>query len=395
MYRIHRHCRACDSDDLTSVFNLGIQPLANDFCGQHDEHAGYAPLEVLFCNQCSLGQLSVVVNPEIMFSKYSYVTSTSATMDRHFDALYADIIEQQGSLGSVLEIGSNDGRFLRYLKEHGAKSILGVDPATNLAAAANISGVPTLAKQFDIASAEQIHHTMMPAPDIVIARHVFCHCPNWHNFIAALQIVTGPKTLILIEVPHAEKMLKNVEFDTIYHEHSSYLTIKSIQALLSGTNLGIDQIGNYPIHGGTVGLYLRRGANNRTVDDITVEDWRGFSLRARKLIEDLRSTVEARVLQGKKVFGFGASAKCTVWMNACGFTQKQIAFVVDNTTLKQGKVVPGTDIPIVPESEIMTHHPDYAVLFAWNYQDEIFEKQKAYRDRGGKFIVPVPELRIV
>lgn len=398
MYRVHRQCRACNSGDLTSVFDLGIQPLANNFCGLHDEHAGYAPLEVLYCNQCSLGQLSVVVDPEIMFSNYAYVTSASATMDAHFEALYHDLMSNQGSLGDVLEIGSNDGRLLSMLRHRGATGILGVDPAANLAAAANVFGVPTLGKEFDIPTAEKIK-TMMPYPNVIIARHVFCHCPNWHNFLSALQIVAGPKTLILIEVPHAEKMLRNVEFDTIYHEHTSYLTIKALKIALQGTNLVIDLIRRYDIHGGTIGIYLRRADDKRTssttTDNVTLEDWRVFGFAAVNRIGELRNAVEARVLQGKTVCGFGASAKCTVWLNACGFSQKQISFVTDTTSLKMGKTVPGTDIPIVPESELLNLKPDYAVLFAWNYKAEILEKFKEYRERGGKFIVPVPKLEIV
>lgn len=398
MYRKHTHCRACNSADLTPVFNLGIQPLANDFCGPHDEHAGYAPLEVLFCSECSLAQLSVVVRPEVMFSKYAYVTSTSLTMERHFAVLYQDIIGQQGVPNEVLEIGSNDGRFLRFLKDRGASAVLGVDPAVNLAAEANARGIPTLAKEFNIATAEQVK-TLMQFPDVIIARHVLSHCGNWHDFIAALQIIAGPKTLIVIEVPDAEKMLHNVEFHQIYHEHASYLTIKAARALLAGTNLEIDQVGHYAIHGGAIALFLRRKDSRHTAsnatDNIAREDWRQFSLKAHERIEWLHTTVTARVLQGKKVVGFGAAAKATVWLNACRFTQKEIAFVTDNTPIKQGKTIPGTDIPVVPEAELLNDGVDYSVLWAWGYRDEILEGQKVFRQRGGKFIIPLPTPEIV
>lgn len=410
MYLLHTTCRACGyaapgaqgikstpTEKLVEVFDLGLQPLANDFTNDSHEQAGYAPLKVLFCPRCSLAQLSVVVKPEILYRNYSYVTSPSRTMTEHFRRIAGDIESIVGSEKTILEIGSNDGKLLALLRDRG-HTVQGIDPAENLAAIANANNLPTVVGLFN---GSTISRLPTLSYDIVIARHVFCHADDWQQFVLALEMVSHPESLICIEVPYAGDMLRDCSFDTVYHEHLSYLTIKSVQTLLKGTPLFLYRVVKYPIHGGAIMLLLKWRTTCEPDDDlgfrenITEEDWRRFAARASGQIEDLRSAVHKLVKEGKRVAGLGASAKSTVWISACGFTRREIAFIADNTPQKQWRFSPGTDIPIVDEGAIMRDLPDYVVMWAWNYRDEILQKFDTARKKGVKFIVPVPQISIV
>jgi SAM-dependent methyltransferase len=410
MYTNHTHCRACGyakpgargiksapTEKLIEVFDLGVQPLANDFCKDDWPRAGYAPLKVLYCPRCSLAQLSVVVDPSILYRHYSYVTSPSAMMEKHFKALLTDIANESLHGRSILEIGSNDGRLLAMMREYDY-TVQGVDPADNLAGAARLAGIPTETGFFgeDLAR-------IFPKYDIVIARHVFCHVDDWQDFVAGLEAVSHKDTLICIEVPYAGNTLKSCEFDQVCHEHLSFLSVKAMKALLDGTSLHIHAIKRYSIHGGAILLMLRHNDYSNPInsptnfydENITAGDWREFSREANAQIIRLKSTVNILRSEGKRIAGLGASAKSTVWINACGFTRKDIAFIADTTPQKQFTYSPGADIPIVDEGAILRELPDYVVMFAWNYRAEILEKFALARSKGVKFIVPIPTIEIV
>jgi len=410
MYKNHSHCRACGyaipgaqgiksapTEKLIEVFDLGVQPLANDFCKDDQRRAGYAPLKVLFCPRCTLAQLSVVVSPEVLYRNYPYVTSPSKTMQDHFARIAEDIEVVAGKSKNVLEIGSNDGKLLALMRSRG-HNVQGIDPAENLAAIANADQLPTLVGLF---GKDTIPDLPQPSYDIIIARHVFCHVDNWREFVSGLECVSHENTLICIEAPYAGDMLESCSFDTVYHEHLSYLSIKSVMALLKETHLRLDRVMRYPIHGGAIMLMLRgRGASGsdgefQLHENITVEDWEQFATTATQQITELKRTVYSLAAKGKRVAGLGASAKSTVWISACGFTRKEIAFIADNTPQKQWRFSPGTDIPIVDEGAILRELPDYVLMWAWNYKAEILQKFEFARSRGVKFIVPVPSIEIV
>lgn len=409
MYHVHNCCRSCgyatpgaqgmkaaSGAKLIEVFDLGIQPLANDFCKSDEESSGYAPLKVMSCPKCSLAQLSVTVRPDILYKHYSYVTSPSDMMRQHFGKLISDIASETNGK-SVIEIGSNDGKLLSLMQERGY-SVLGVDPAENLAEIARKNGVPTKIGFFGQRLAEELDKT-----DIVIARHVFCHVDDWHDFIRGLELISSPNTLVCIEVPYVGDMLKNCEFDTIYHEHLSYLSIKAVHVLLNDSTLHLHKIIRYPIHGGAMLLMLRHRESsvpthssvNEFKDDITTHDWQDFAEEAYCQIDRLKATVKTFLAQGKRIAGLGASAKSTVWINACKFTRKEIMFISDNTPQKQWTFSPGSDIPITDEGAILRELPDYVVMWAWNYRTEILEKFALARSKGVKFIVPVPTIEII
>lgn len=394
-YKIHRECRACVNRDLVEVFSLSIQPLANEFVKADEPRSGFFPLSVLFCQQCTLSQLSIVVSPDVLYRNYKYVTSTSRIMLRHFDRLFQDLLSE-GPARTIVEIGSNDGLCLQFAQSKGFK-VYGIEPARNLAQMALNVGILTNPEYFTQESAydakDYVGH-----PSIILARHCFAHADNWKEWVAALEVLAGPKTIIALEVPYVHDLLHKTELDQVYHEHLSYISVTAIYYLLRGTPFNIHRVIKYGVHGGTLLIMLRHkdsgvqphlSADEYMAEErVTKEHWERFAIQARQNIDKLRDTVRELNSEKKRVCGFGSSAKATVWINACGFTKKDLLFVSDNSPLKPGTLVPGTDIPVIDQSEFLAEHPDVAVCFAWNYKDEILKMQEKWRERGGKFIWP-------
>lgn len=394
MYTQLTQCRACGSTDLTEVFNFGkAMPLANDFAKPDGERKGFVPLRVMFCPKCSLAQLGETVDPGILYSNYLYVTSKSETMMRHFDRLTKDIISENGA-GSLLEVGANDGRFLNYAASRSFKPCVGVDPA------ANLNGTIELGKNVTMVNAffrTGLNLPMENGFDTIVARHCFCH-QEWVDFLQACDVNSHKNTLICIEVPYAVDLLNRSEFDSIYHEHTSYLTIRSVAAALKGFPFHIHGVLRYGIHGGAVLIMLRHNDSGATPhlsademlaeENVTEADWLRFGALSGAKMCHLKDLVSSYQKQGKIVSVFGASAKSSVIINACGFTSKDIAFVTDNSPLKPGRLVPGTDIPVIEEGEMLSQHPDVAICGAWNYRTEVLAKMEKWRSRGGRFVFP-------
>ncbi len=409
MYKLHTSCRACglgasslptlkhstaaatgagSAEALQSVFNLGVLPLANDFAAPGDERAGYAPLNVLLCPRCGLAQLSVVVNPEVLYRNYPYVTSTSGTMVSHFAKLHHDIEDEAPGFKTVLEIGSNEGTLLRFFEDHGARS-LGIDPAENLCDLARKQGSQVCSSMFTT-SCEGWVKANLGKVDVIIARHVFAHVDNWRGFVSALECVTGPDTLIALEVPYVLDQLLALSFDQVY---------------LQGTGLRLHRIIHYAIHGGCILLMLRpRDWKDTPHASVATylsderngpESWKHFALQSRERIDQLASFIKARAAEGKTVVGYGASAKSAQWLNLCGLTRKEIKFVCDSTAQKQYRNCPGSEIPVVDEGALTRELPDYAVMFCWNFKDDVIAKEKIFHDKGGRWIVPVPKLEVI
>lgn len=402
MYKILTECRACGSKDLEEVMSLGIQPLANAFYKLEDEQPGLAPLNVLFCRKCTLAQLSVTVNPLILYKHYSYVTSQSDTMRRHFERLCKDIISEN-SVGSLLEIGSNDGTFLRFACDKGFAPVCGIDPAENLLCLELLKKRSQVVGLFNRDTAAMARDRLKQV-DTVIARHVFAHIDDWKEFVSCLDSVSHEKTLVAIEVPYVSDLLTRCEWSTLYHEHLSYVSLRAVAALLKDSKWHIHGVNRYGIHGGAILIMLRRNDSGierhlsademLAEENITVEDWKRFADRAEVNIAKVRGFVQDRVAEKKIVCAFGASAKATVMINACGFTKEHIQFVTDNSPLKPGKLVPGTNIPVIEESQLLSEHPDFALLGAWNFKMEVLHNQAKWTSRGGRFIIPNEEVEV-
>jgi hypothetical protein len=424
VYRLHNVCRACGlgkpeiptlkescaagpssaPTSLIPVFDLGVQPLANDFVGPTEDHAGYAPLKVLFCPRCSLAQLSVVVEPQLLYRHYAYVTSPSQMMREHFDALASTLLEEQNRSGPIVEIGSNDGLLLQHFSGRGFGNVCGIEPADNLASIATARGVLTI-NEFFCQKSATMARTAVGEPDFILARHIFCHVDDWRAFFVAMDALAGKDTVIAIEVPYALDQLQAVSWDQCYHEHLSYLSLKAVKALLADTPFHLHRIVRYPIHGGAILMLIRRNdclmqphpsvVRMLEKENITADTWRQFGITASNRIGELSAMVRNLVSEGKTVVGYGASAKSTVWISACGFTRRQIRWICDATPQKQYKTSPGTDIPIVDEGALTRELPDYAILFAWNYASEVVHKEKIFWEKGGRWIVPVPQPRVI
>lgn len=395
MFHYITECRACFGTELIPVFSLGLQPLANSFAKREEEQAGFVPLDVLLCPKCTLSQLSVVVNGDILYRNYKYVTSRSEIMRRHFERLFKDL-ESEVADKTIVEIGSNDGLCLKFAKAKGYRAI-GIDPAKNLAAIAKESDIHTIPEFFDQTSAyaakDCIGH-----PAVILARHCFAHMPNWKEFVAALEILAGPKTVIALEVPYIHDLLAKSEFDSVYHEHTSYVSLTAIYYLLRGSPFNIHRVIRYGVHGGSLLIMLRHKDSKiephlsadeyLSEDAVTVQHWEKFRAQVALNTGKLRDVIRDANKAGKRVCGFGASAKATVWINALGLTKKDLLFVSDNSPFKPGCLVPGTDIPVIDQDDFLSEHPDIAVCFAWNFKEEILKTQQKWRDRGGKFIFP-------
>jgi 2-polyprenyl-3-methyl-5-hydroxy-6-metoxy-1,4-benzoquinol methylase len=376
---------------------LGVQPPANNFVKEGEDHSGYVPLAVEFCPRCTLGQLSVVVDPVELYRNYSYVTSTSQTMQDHFRRLWHDVNMDAGrEIKTVLEIGSNDGLLLRFMADQGAK-VVGIDPAENLAPECQKAGVDTVTGFFDAVTAKMAVAILGSQPDLIVARHVMCHIDDWKGFIGLIEATCGPDTLVVIEVPYVVDTLNSTAFDLIYHEHLSYMSVTAMRHLLRDTRLCLAHLHQYRLHGGSIALVLRRGSMDPYENferPLTVADWGQFASNSFRSIQQLSQVVRSLRLMGHTVSGFGAAAKSTVWINACGFTADDLDFVTDTTKWKQGKFIPGTNIPVVDQGALMRDVPNYAVMFCWNYCEEVLKGQRPYMEAGGQFIIPVPFLNV-
>ena len=411
MIKKRTHCRTCGSKNLRLILDLGKTALANDFLTP-EEVLNYnvsLPLRLVLCPDCSLVQLADTVDPRTLYSQYTYVTSTSTTMDAHLNHLVPDLLTA-GGVGTgakVLEIASNTGVFLKKFKERGCE-VLGIEPAENIADVAIAGAIPTRKEFFNSATA-QVLKSDWGAADLILGRHVFAHIDDLKDLIAGLETVSHRETLVAFEVPYAVDFFEHTEYDTIYHEHLSYLTVASIKALLKDTPFMLSRVDHYPIHGGSILFHLRQRASKsgqhasvaaalQNEKELKLADpatWEDFAQRVNCIRTALPKLLRTLKAQGKRIIGYGASAKGNTLLNTCGLTSKDLEYIIDNTPFKQGKVAPGSRIPVRPPETLLEDQPDYALLLAWNFASEIIERETEFQKRGGRFIVPIPEVRVV
>jgi novobiocin biosynthesis protein NovU/D-mycarose 3-C-methyltransferase len=407
------HCRACGSARLEPILDLGRTALANDFvtAAEVAAYRTFLPLRLRLCLDCSLAQLADVVDPDVLYSRYVYVTSTSRTMDTHLNAQAAHVLAQLGGTGGkavrVLEIASNTGIYLQKFKSLGC-DVLGVEPARNIAELAEQDGVPTWTDFFGAHSARQICDEW-GRPDVILGRHVFAHIDDLRELLQAIDTLAHERTLVGFEVPYLVDMLEHTEFDTIYHEHLSYMPLRAVEALLADTPFALERVDHYPIHGGSILFQFRRrsagvAAHSSVAAALGRErelrlgdpaTWQGFVRKVGRIRSELPRLVRELRGQGKRVIGYGASAKGNTLLNTSGLRVGDIDYIIDNTPFKQGKLAPGSWIPVRPPEALLLDQPDYALLLAWNFAPEIISRERQYQERGGRFILPIPEPRIV
>lgn len=403
-------CRFCGSSDTALYLSLGTTPLANSFLAEKDLGAlePSFPLDVYLCRNCGLSQIDYVVPPENLFTNYVYFTSTSDLVHRHAQYLASSFKERFGLTGRsfVMEIASNDGCVLSYFKKTGVRT-LGVEPARNIAKVAIEAGIDTYVDFFSDGTAGKIREKY-GRPDVVIARHVFAHVPEIGGFVRGLKDILAPGGVIAIEAPYLVDFVEKTEFDTIYHEHLSYLSIKPMARLFRSNGMEIFDAEHVDIHGGSLIYYIGHAGEHRPTGRLAgfvakekaggydrLETYEAFAGRTAKIKADLTGLLKDLKAQGKRIAAYGAPAKGNTLLNYCGIGRDTIDFVVDKSPYKQGLFTPGTRLPVCGPERLLDEMPDYTLMLAWNFAEEILQQQQEYRKRGGKFIVPIPGVTVV
>ncbi|MFI4937154.1 MAG: class I SAM-dependent methyltransferase [Candidatus Berkiellales bacterium] len=401
------HCRACDSPGLMSIIPLGEIPLANALL--REVRAKSEPrynLEVMLCPKCGLAQLKDLVDPQHLFSDYVYFSSNSETMLHSAAQCVERIIPTLPSNALIIEIASNDGYLLKnYVTNKIA--VLGIDPAQNIAKVANEKGIPTLCEFFNENLANKLMAQGKQA-DVIHANNVMAHVPDIKGFIKGLKILLKPSGIAVIEVPYFADLVEKLEFDTIYHEHVYYFSVKPLAAAFKSAGLELYNLEKLNIHGGTLRLFVgHQGAHQ--VQPILAQmiqheeksglyDHRSYAHFMSKLAT-LKHQLVNLLLQlkkeGKKIAAYGASAKGTTLLNFFGVSGALIDFVVDRSQTKQGQFTPGTHLLIRHPQALIDDKMDYALLLVWNFVDEILAQQSAFTQNAGKFIIPLPTVEII
>ena len=404
-------CRSCGFEDLRLILSLGRMPLANALLSadQLAQAEPAYPLDLAFCPQCSLVQITETVPPEQLFREYLYFSSFSDTLLKHAADLSGRIIDSRGLDGNnlVVEIASNDGYLLQYYQQRGIP-VLGIEPARNVARVAQEErGINTLCEFFDAALAQDLQTRGVKA-DVIHAHNVLAHVADLNGFVRGIGLLLDDRGTAVIEAPYLKDLIDHCEFDTIYHEHLCYFSLTALDRLFRRYGLVIYDVERVPIHGGSLRLWAGQAATiqpGKRVEALLAEE-AGWGVDREEFYQEFARGVEHLKLSlnhllqnlkedGRRLAAYGAAAKGSTLLNYCGIGQETLDFVVDRSTHKQGRHMPGVRLPIYPPQMLQESRPDYVLLLTWNFAEEILSQQAAYRQAGGQFIIPIPELKIV
>jgi SAM-dependent methyltransferase len=402
-------CRSCGETRLEPILNLGKTPLADRLLrkDQLGEPEPVFPLDVVFCPRCTLVQIRETVAPELLFAAdYPYFSSFSSYLLEHSRRNVEELIRMRG-LGPksfVVELASNDGYLLRNYVAAGIP-VLGIDPVSGVARAAEKAGVLTLVEFFTRDIAERMAAKGQRA-DVLHANNVLAHVADTNGFVAGIRTLLKDEGVAVIEAPYLRDLVDHCEFDTIYHEHLCYFSVTALDHLFRRHGLFLNDVRRLPIHGGSLRLYVeRRERVQGSVSTLLEEEknlgmdhtgyYRDFSVRVVELKRALLAMLNDLKSRGKRIAAYGAAAKGATLINFVGIGLDLLEFVVDRNVHKQGMFMPGQRIPIYPSERILQEKPDYVLLLPWNLESEILKQESAYREAGGHFIIPVPVPRIV
>jgi SAM-dependent methyltransferase len=408
--RDNRLCLGCGSPQPSPFLDLGSTPLANSFL--RPETRGLSeksfPLAVAYCTDCHLVQLIDRVPPDSMFGEYLYFSSYSDSFLNHACRMANDMIQRFAldSTSRVLEIASNDGYLLQYFLQRGVR-VLGVEPARNIAAEATRKGIPTLTCFFGPEVAAEIKARFGTA-DLIMGNNVLAHVPAINDFLSAAAACLKPDGAAVFEFPHIKELLDKTEFDTIYHEHVFYYSLSAVQVLAKRAGLELFDVERQPVHGGSLRAFLRHSGRRPVAARVeaiikqerdegftTANHFVSFGLQVEALRQRLVTMLQQLKSSGNRLAAYGAPAKGNTLLNYCGIGPDLLEFTVDRSPHKQGLLLPGSHLPILPPEELIARMPDYAVILPWNIAGEIVEQQREYLRAGGRFIVPIPEPRIL
>ncbi|NVO17952.1 MAG: class I SAM-dependent methyltransferase [Rhodoplanes sp.] len=402
-------CRSCGTPLETTFVDLGMSPLANSLL--KPEHGNdmerFYPLHVFVCSQCFLVQLEEFESPEHIFSDYLYFSSFSDAWLRHCSA-YADKVEARLGLGptsKVVEVASNDGYLLQFFAKKGIP-VLGIEPAANVAQTAIGKGIQTEVAFFGRQTAERLRDAH--SADLIAANNVLAHVPDINDFVAGFKALLKPDGTITVEFPHLLQLIRHRQYDTIYHEHFSYLSLLAIEAVFGRHGLALYDVEELPTHGGSLRIYASHQEAGRAASPALLavrvaeraagldrlDTYRDFAATvALSKCDILEFFIKAR-REGKTVAGYAAAAKGNTLLNYCGIGKEFISYVVDRNPHKQGRLLPGTHIPVYGPEQIAQTKPDYLFILAWNLRDEVVSQMHEIRGWGGKFVVPIPNLDV-
>lgn len=401
-------CRSCGQAALQPILSLGHTPLANALLteAQLQEPEARYPLDLVFCSHCTLVQITETVPPEQLFRDYVYFSSYADASLQNARSIVQRLIRDRhlGPHSLAVEVASNDGYLLQYYQQAGVP-VLGIEPALNIARVAESRGIRTLSEFFGEDLARQLRGQNTQA-DVIHANNVLAHVADLNGVVAGLRLLLKPGGVGVIEVPYVKDLIDFVEFDTIYHEHLCYFSLTALTHLFQRHGLTIQDVERLPIHGGSLRLLVGHApAASAAVHALRAAetDWgvadfgayRDFGRRVEQLKADLLAFLGSVKARGQRVAAYGASAKGATLLNYFGIGRETLEFVVDRSPVKQGRYTPGTHLPIYAPEKLLEVQPDYALLLTWNFADEIMAQQARYRQQGGQFIIPVPEVRVV
>lgn len=393
-------CRVCGSKKINEFLDLGKQPYANSLLKVPDEKEKFYPLSLSFCFDCSLVQLNHTADPDVLFSNYVWVTATSETARSHAEIFCKEMLSRFDKPvdGYILEIASNDGTFLLPFIKKGYK-VLGIDPANNIADLANAQGIETLPEFFGVASAKKILKKYGPAKAL-IARNVVPHVAALHDFLEGLSICLDKDGLLAIEFHYAKKINDSLHYDSIYHEHLCYFTLKSLEKLLHQYNFFIQDLTTSPISGGSLVVYAKKGrVKERTIvstyrkaeEETKLNEFQTWEKFANRVSEHRKKLIKIlKKFEGSKIVGYGASARSSTLLNYCNIDTKIVSAIADQNPLKHKYFTAGTHILIDNPDIIFQKKSDAVIILAWNFTKEITKILREKYNYSGKLIIPLP-----
>ncbi len=410
MYKVKSYCRSCGSENLQDIIYFGETPLSDALLTEKQltEEEIKVPLTLAFCPNCSLVQIREEVDPEVLFCRdYPYYSSVSKSLMEHFGNSAKEIIKMRNlnENSMVIEAASNDGYMLKHFVSQKI-SVLGIDPAEGPAKIAEQNGVNTLNTFFTVKLAKKLRDEQNISADVFLANNVLAHVPDLNGFVEGIAILLKETGVAVIESPYLVDLVDHSEFDTIYHQHLCYYSVTALDKLFRRHGLFLNDIKHVQIHGGTLRLFIEKNENvsqtvktyleeekRRKVD--TFEYYENFAEKVVRIKKELLKILDEVKTENKKIIGYAAAAKANTLMSYIGIGSNYLEYIADLSKFKQGKFFSGNHLPIVSPERILEDMPDYMLIMAWNFAEEIMSQQSEFKNSGGKFIIPIPTPKII